>query len=536
MNKKNIFLALFLRCAIWLRRIPLSGIRIFIMVLLLGTMCATVVEAEISSKTFPLTGGTAVPLGEFEAVGSIGNCTATLISWQTVLTAAHCVCPSDTSSIGCDKRRRFTLVDVFTAQVPFIRQNIGIDGTVYVHPDFGKAGWLRKDFALIVLDRPVFEVAKVTPITSAVSSNTVKVGEQLTLVGFGPTGGSCTQNSGKQKLSLTVSAVGLDGIKFNHKGLHACPGDSGGPAINNQGVVVGVASWSNFTNSSTYRPVYENAAWIDSLKDKTGWQKFSGPINQFLIAYDRIEQIHRLYSVDKVSGDISAKSRPGASWTRIGGPGKIFVLAKGSSLYGLSPDGKGVYQYQNAPGKWVQVGGPANTLYGLLTGLYATSPQGGNLWQYKDLPHKWVKIGGPGKTFASDGKSLYGLAPNGSAVYRYDGIPGKWTKIGGPAGTIFGGLAGLFATNPQSGDLWHYQGTPNVWKKVGGPGKSFAVGWNVYGLSPDGSGVYQYDGTPQKWTRIGNEAGNVFAGGRLVCASNPKTWEVYCYNPMRVSW
>lgn len=117
-----------------------------------------------------------------------------------------------------------------------------------------------------------------------------------------------------------------------------------------------------------------------------------------------------------------------------------------------------------------------------------------------------------------------------------NGVPGQWTKVGGPAGAIFGGWAGLYATNPQSGDLWHYLGTPNMWERVGGPGKSFVVGWKVYGLSPDGNGVYQYEGTPNKWTRIGNAAGAIYAGGSLICASNPQTGAVNCYNPRLVSW
>ena len=483
-----------------------------------------------------LTQGSTVPPGEFEAVGSLGNCTATLISQQTVLTAAHCVCPNDQNSANCVKRKSFTMIDVFPAGASAGRRDITIDGNVFVHPEFGKAGWLRKDFALILLDRPVYEVAKVQPMPFATTGEPAAAGQTLTLVGFGPTGSDCTQAKGKQKMALTVTAAGVDGINFQHPGLFVCPGDSGGPAVNQRGAVAGVASWGNGADSSTYRPVYENTEWIESLVDRTGWQKFSAPVSDFLIAYDPVESIHSAYAVDRSTGDVLRKMNPAAPWIRIGGPGKVFVLARGYSLFALSPDGASVQQYQGAPGRWIPVGGPSTALYGLQTGLYSIDPNNGDILRYRGTPYSWERVGGPGKHFASDRQSLYGLSPDGNAVFRYDGSPGNWTRIGGAAGSLYAGIGGLFATDPQNGDLIRYKGQPNQWERAGGPGRTFAVGNSVFGLSPDGAGVYRYSGAAAAWSRVGDAAERIFAGGNLVCATNPATFEVFCLDPLRVRW
>ena len=489
--------------------------------------------AQVATKSFQLTAGTPVPVGEFEAVGSIPGCTATLISWQTVLTAAHCVCPGS-GLTGCATRKPFTLNEVLPPSGSGARVTVSIDGDVIVHPEFGKAGWYRKDFALVILGRPAFEVASVKPMQIAGPAGAVTAGQTLTLVGSGGAGAECGPSKGKQKMAVTVASAGPDGIRFESSKLRACPGDSGGPAVDAQGFITGVASWIDGV-STTYRPIYENYEWVEAVRDRIGWQRFSAPASDFLIAYDSIDGKHRVYEVDRASGNINQRLNPSAAWQHIGGPGKTFVLANGGSLFGLAPDGGAVYRYDGTPGRWTKVGGPAKELYGTRAGLFATSPENGDLWRYTGTPMQWQKVGGPGKAFVSDGGTLYGLSPAGDGVFRYDGTPGGWTQVGGPAAAIFGDIAGLFAVSPQSGDLWAYKGQPNQWEKVGGPGKSFTVGSSVVGLSPDGSAVYALS-PARTWTKLGDAAARVFAGGTLVCAMSPATYEVFCLDPMRVGW
>ena len=228
---------------------------------------------QVGSKELGLSAGYAVPEGELEAVGRIPGCTATLISPRVVITAAHCVC-TESSSDDCAARADFTLKSVHPIDDPTTsldesarRTDVTIQGDVYVHPEYGVEGWSRKDLALIVLDQTVYEVAEgIIPVPVVSPNRAVAIGDMLTLVGFGDTGSGCSEGSlGKRQTTLAASDVVPDAIRFNHPGDHTCPGDSGGPALNEYGELVGVSSWGNFATESTYRPTYENYEWIAGL-------------------------------------------------------------------------------------------------------------------------------------------------------------------------------------------------------------------------------------------------------------------------------
>lgn len=231
--------------------------------------------AEISKKTFPLSQGQTVSIGELEAVGRLPNCSATLISERVVLTAAHCVCPSETNAQGCNSRAQFTLTDVrpvndaSTAEDESrTRQDVTLFGDVVVHPQYTAAGWLRKDLAIIELDRAVWEAATgIQPIPVAGVDHRVTAGDTVTLVGYGNTAQGCTGGPlGKRRMSVKIAQVVPDAIRFNQAGYVACPGDSGGPALDANGWLVGVASWTNSGDESVYRPGWENLAWINAIR------------------------------------------------------------------------------------------------------------------------------------------------------------------------------------------------------------------------------------------------------------------------------
>ena len=233
----------------------------------------TGVAQQVGSKEFGLSAGSAVPQGVLDAVGRVPGCTATLISPRVVITAAHCLC-TGSSPNDCVARQDFTLKDVYPADDPTTphnesteRADVTIQGNVHVHPEYGVEGWSRKDLALIVLDQPVYEVAEgVVPVPVAGPNQAVAIGDMITLVGFGNTGAGCSEGSlGKRQTTIPTSEVVPDAIRFNHPGDHTCPGDSGGPAINAYGELVGVSSWGNFATESTYRPTYENYEWIAGI-------------------------------------------------------------------------------------------------------------------------------------------------------------------------------------------------------------------------------------------------------------------------------
>jgi hypothetical protein len=252
----------------------------------------------------------------------------------------------------------------------------------------------------------------------------------------------------------------------------------------------------------------------------------------------------QVYATELSTGDIYKmfikEFYTGVEWTKIGGPGKMFVTAGlDGTLYGRSVDWSGVYRHDYAE-EWTQIGS-AEEIYGGVYGLFGTNPDTGDIYSYDEAANTWTKIGGPGKMFAVGFDGIYRLAPDGMSVEGYG--EGKfWANISGPIHggaieKIYIGGAGdeLYATSADTGDIYHhtceYITVPGMfipgvgqmpdttrylctWTKIGGPGKMFAVNQagNLYGLNTAG-GIYQYDGTPEQWTNIGAGFDAIYAGG-----------------------
>ena len=260
------------------RRFWQSGFRLLpAIALLVGCLGS---EEPVSSDKRSINGGQNTLVGELEAVGTIPGCTATLIDPHTVLTAGHCVCNSPAGvpwgNNSCTKRTTFTMHNVFPQDNPatpqnesLVRRDVQLQGTVYPHPEFEKTGWLTFDLAIIRLDEAAWTQApQVQPISVAPRRQNPKTGQSLTLVGYGSTGKDCSLPGGgiKRKVTLDVDGVGSPGpVLLAEAGKHNCPGDSGGPIINAQGHLSGVASWGNFDSRSFYWPVAGSHSWVETM-------------------------------------------------------------------------------------------------------------------------------------------------------------------------------------------------------------------------------------------------------------------------------
>ncbi|TGA83236.1 hypothetical protein [Streptomyces sp. MZ04] len=108
-----------------------------------------------------------------------------------------------------------------------------------------------------------------------------------------------------------------------------------------------------------------------------------------------------LFATNPRSGDIYRFGGLPGAWTRIGGPGKTFVVV-GGRLYGLSPDNSGdnsgvksgVYEWTGKGHAWTKIGGPAGLIRADGDCLFATNPETGDLYRYLGRPHEWQRADG----------------------------------------------------------------------------------------------------------------------------------------------
>jgi hypothetical protein len=194
--------------------------------------------------------------------------------------------------------------------------------------------------------------------------------------------------------------------------------------------------------------------------------KYSGTPGQWTqvggIAGEIYGGLSGLFATNPYTGDILAYNcncggtfRSG--WTLIGGRGKMFAVSA-QHVYGLTPDGSAIMQFDFTTMKWTKIGNAAAGIYAGGRRLYATNPQSGNIWEYNEDIDQWAEVGGPGLMFAVDAfkGELYGLSPDGSGVYKYTGTPGQWTRIGNAAASIYAGWPTVYATTPTTLDLMRY--------------------------------------------------------------------------------
>ena len=207
-------------------------------------------------------------------VGSRGNsCTGVALAPDLVLTVAHCVLP------GAEYR----IVEYDAAHRPQLRPVI----SVAPHPSFKLETMLAHrataDVALLKLADPLAAPTIPAPLTTR---TTFAAGERFTVAGYGltvrgdgKTGGTvraadlvATSRPGTLQVRLVDPATG--GAR---PGLGACTGDSGAPAFEERGSVVGLVSWSTGPNGSDgcggltgLTPLVIYRDWITSTARRLG--------------------------------------------------------------------------------------------------------------------------------------------------------------------------------------------------------------------------------------------------------------------------
>lgn len=199
--------------------------------------------------------------------GSV-TCSGTLIGDNQVLTAHHCIAERDAAGdiISKDVSAERVRVELGGDDFPYADGEMRV--RAIVAPPCGYATG-EGDIAVLVLDKKLS--SRHFPSVQPVLDRAPHVGEEVDPSGFG----RCALSSDPIRLKHRAGGR-IKNVMSTRYRLTAsiCPGDSGGPALNAKGELLGVVSASvmdgnentlgesEFTRVDSWLPVFSNAKYI----------------------------------------------------------------------------------------------------------------------------------------------------------------------------------------------------------------------------------------------------------------------------------
>jgi hypothetical protein len=220
------------------------------------------------------------------------------------------------------------------------------------------------------------------------------------------------------------------------------------------------------------------------------------------------------------------------------GSGASLLAHNGTNLYAAlngrvfsDTSGFYIYRFFGGANPWTPVPVNDSGLQDLIAAnqyLYIVYPAG--ILRMFGLSNSWEQIGGPGKSFACNDHGVFGISGN-DHVWQFNS-PNNWSEIRTqPTKTIVARGNMLCAIDQQSGHVFQHSQSPNPWADIGTQGRMFAIDdrSRLYGLTPDGGRVFQFNGPGTPWTQIGGAAGQIFAGGSVLCATSPDNSQLWCF-------